>query len=498
MKHIIGIGLLCSWISIGNLTATATTNTEAISAVFTNETPPHQTVPDDLYANILTRFSFDVNAQPDLPVAFIIPATFQRDSTAIVKEKEVQINEPRLVAGKFGKGILLEESHANLFSQNQADVEGDMTNIFIAQKDTLLSLTTNAYWQGQQSLEVETSGEAGEEGVALEVTVNTAQYNGQAIVPAYYVASVYLKNAANLMLSLKPIDHATFTEPIYIEPGAKLWERFSCTYVYPFPSKEIGPHHEDDWEEKIPTNTPITVKLKFQCVTADKHETLFFADGFQIEERQLPFAGQSAGLSPLSWIPGKTTLAQDEFSFPIQDDFFTSWKQSGTISFWFKSNWDIRDGSQELMLYMGPHALYLWHMHAQIKFHPAGVDFTPYDWRDHWHHIAITWNKKGKRVLYLDGYNYANTQGELKPLPSNMDILTLSYRTKGTSPNGIIDELLLFKQVLNIEQIKSIAAYVPPKPPKPAVKEASSSSRSSTVKPVSAKQQPTKKKRSFP
>ncbi len=476
MKQIIGIGLLCVWTGIGAITAQepstapATETTDAsvsASATATNEAPPAQTVPDDIRTNIIARFAFDVNESSDHTSGFAIPVMFKRDSTAYVEGQQVEINVPRLVAGKFGKGILLEESHANLLSLNQAGVEGDTTGEFIALKNAALSLTTNEQWQGQQSLKVETKGEAGEEGLAFEGPVETAQYNGQAIVPAYYVASVYLKGEGNLMLFLKTPGAEISSEPVYIELKPDEWTRFYCTYAATFPTKKIGPKHEADWKSLLPADTSTAIKLQFQCVTIDKQEMTFYADGFQIEQRLLPFAGQSAELSPHSWTPGQTTTAQDEFSFSTKGDFFTSWKKSGTISFWFKPYWDARDGTRELMLYMGPNALYLRHANAKIRFLPAGVTFTPYDWKDNWHHIAITWTEEGQRVLYVDGYDYVNTQGEMKPLPPTTDFMALSYSGNGTSPNGIMDELLLFNSVLNTDQIKEIASYDPLNPPKP-------------------------------
>lgn len=476
MKRIIGIGLLCVWTGIGEITAqepvtapeTETTDASAsTSATATNEAPPNQTVPDDIRTNIIARFPFDVNECSDHTSGLAIPVMFKRDSTAYVEGQQVEINAPRLVAGKFGKGILLEESHANLLSRNQAGIEGDTSGEFIPLKNATLSLTTNEQWQGQQSLKVETSGEAGEEGVALEGQVEKAQYNGKAIVPAYYVASVYLKGEGNLMLFLKTPDETISNEPVYVDLGMNEWTRFFCTYAATFPAKNIGPKHEADWQSLLPADIHSPVKIQFQCVTIDKQEMTFYADGFQVEQRLLPFAGQGPELSPHSWTPGKTTTAQDEFSFSTKGDLFTSWKQSGTISFWFKPYWGARDGTKELMLYMGPNALYLRHANAKIRFLPAGVTFTPYDWKDNWHHIAVTWTEEGKRVLYVDGYDYVNAHGELKPLPPTTDFMTLSYSGNGTSPNGIMDELLLFNSVLNTDQIKEIASYDPLNPPKP-------------------------------
>ncbi|MBU4179892.1 MAG: LamG domain-containing protein [Verrucomicrobia bacterium] len=478
MKRIIGIVFLCVWMGIDH------SPTSAASA--TNEAPPAYTVPEELRTNIIARFSFDVNECSDHTSGAAIPVMFKRKSAADTEERQFERNVvPRVTTGKFGNGLLLEESHANLVTPNQAGAEGDTTGEFIPVKDVALSLTTNQHWQGKQSLKVETKGEAGEEGVAIEVKVEKALYNGNAIVPAHYVASLYLKGQGNLMLSLKETGAEMATDPVYIELSPTEWKRFSCTQTASFPQKPVGPKHETDWKSLLPAGSNIEAKLLLQCVTIDKHKMTFYADGIQLESRQLPFADQGAGLSPYSWSPGQMTLAQDEFSFSTKGDFFTAWKQNGSISFWFKPIWDARDGTQELMLYLGPNAMQLQHANAKIRFYPAGVDFKPYDWKDNWHHLVITWNAEGRRVLYVDGYDYVNTQNEQQPLPPDTDFLALSYSGSGASPNGIVDELILFQGVLDSDQVKAIAAYDPknlpkPKPPEePAAKEADSATPSS-------------------
>lgn len=454
----------------------------------TNEAPPAFTVPEELRTNIIARFPFDADECSDHASGAAIPVVFKRESNAYAKEKMLALNAPLLTAGKFGHGLLLEESHVNLLTPNQAGAEGDTTGEFIPLKEAGLSLNTTNHWQGQQSLKVDTRGEAGEEGVAIEAKVDKALYNGNAIVPAYYVASVYLKGQGNMMLSLKEPGAEGTTEPTYIELSPTEWKRFSCTQTAAFSQKAVGPKHEADWKSLLPAETNIEAQLVFQCTTIDKLKTTFYADGIQLESRPLPYAAQGAGLSPHSWAPGRAAVAQDEFSFSTKGDVFTSWKKNGSISFWFKPLWDARDGTQELMLYMGPNVMYLQHTAAKIRFFPAGADFTPYDWKDNWHHLAITWNEEGQRVLYVDGYDYANTSGEQKPLSPATDFLALSYSGNGTSPNGIVDELILFKGVLDSDQIKAIAAYDPKNPPKPKPPEEPAATEAGSVAPAEGPQ----------
>ena len=271
------------------------------------------------------------------------------------------------------------------------------------------------------------------------------------------------------------------TDPIYIELSPTEWQRFSCTQVASFPQKTVGPKHEADWQSLLPAGSNIEAKLLFQCATIDKQKMTFYADGIQLESRRLPDANRSTGLSPHSWTPGQTTVAQDEFSFSTKGDFFTAWKKNGSISFWFKPIWDARDGTRELMLYLGPNAMHLRHMQAKIRFYPAGAEFKPYDWKDNWHHLAITWNAEGDRVLYVDGYDYVNSQNMQQPLSPRTDFMALSYSGNGTSPNGIVDELILFQGVLDLDQVKTIAAYDPKNHPQPKTPEEPAASETPAV-----------------
>lgn len=426
-----------------------------------NEVFLARTVPDDLLAGIIARFPFDTNECSDAAAGLAVPVTFKRKSAGYADGRPVPANRPRLVKGQFGNGLLLEDAHGNLLSRNQASAEGTTTSSFLCLKGTAIAFVTNEAWQGRQSLEVATPGLDGEEGVAIEFAAEKALYDGQEIAPAHYVASVYLKGSGALLLSLKEPGAGTEADVITLAP--EKWQRFFCVYHSAFAAMPIGPGHEADWKTFLSEKTPPDVKLVFECSTVDRNKTIFYADGFQVEQRHLPFAVQGAGLSPRSWTPGGSTAAQDEFFFSTQGPAAAEWKQAGSVSFWFKPNWDALDGTEELLLYLGPSVLHLRHLQAKLVFHPAGVEFSPHHWNDAWHHLAVTWNEEGRRTLYVDGYDYANPR-EAEPIPAATDLLALSAAGDGHSPNGIIDELILFRGELSLEQIKSIAVPPPPAP----------------------------------
>ncbi len=505
MQRAIGIGLLCIWLGVGCAPAqeaplviktVAEAFPDAAKAITTNQTPPietplvapavaevkndlassnvstqaettnevfiSQTVPADLLPGIIARFAFDVDECSDPDSGHAIPVIFKREQPGYADGQPVPANKPRLVKGQFGRGLLLEDAHANLLSKNQAAVEGTTTSSFVMLKSTTMTFDTNDFWQGRQALQVNTPGADGEEGIALAVAAKKGFYDGQQIVPAHYVASVYLKGKGALMLSLKEPGSGTETEPTIINLDSKKWQRFFCSYPANFPVIDVGPGHEADWQYFIPASSKLELQLNFTCSTIDKEKTIFYADGFQVEQRALPFAAQGSGLSPRSWTLGGSPAAQDEFSFATPSDIFAPWKKSGTISFWFKPNWDARDGTQELLLYLGPAAIHLQHLKAKLRFYPAGVECSPYDWKNTWHHIAVTWNEDGRRTLFVDGYDYVNPQDEVRPMPDTTDSLALSVAGNGNSPNGVVDELILFQEELTLEQIKSIASYTPP------------------------------------
>jgi hypothetical protein len=507
MKRVIFIGILCAWIGAGcgpqqesaapektpagepaPAAAASTPAPEApkltpppiftqtqravitssvpASVAATNEYFPAQTVPDEVRANIVARFPFDTNECSEQTSELAIAPVFKRNSPGYKDGRLVAINGSRLVKGKFGNGILLEESHANLLSQNQADANSSAPGEFRPLKDTFLTLTTNKPWRGKWALKAATPGVGGEEGVAVEAKMEKALYDGKQIAPAHYVASVYLRGSNSLMLSLKEPGAGMESEPVVVNPRPSEWKRFACTYTANFPAKTIGHGHEADWKKFLPDEPALGLTLVFACATLDKQKTTFCADGFQIEQRAHPFPSQGAGSPPLSWMPGETACAQDEFSFSLKDPGLAAWKKNGAVSFWFKPDWDVRDSTQELMLYLGPEVMRLQHMNAMIRFQPSGVDFTPYDWKENWHHIAVTWNEQGRRVLYVDGYDYVNPQEESMPLPDATDLLVLSHPGSGNTPNGIVDDLILFNAELNRNQIKAIASYEPPPPPK--------------------------------
>jgi hypothetical protein len=103
---------------------------------------------------------------------------------------------------------------------------------------------------------------------------------------------------------------------------------------------------------------------------------------------------------------------------------------------------------------MTPNQMMLAHSSSKISFSPAGVSFTPSDWKGSWHHIAMTWNKGGERFLYIDGMEYHDTSGKTAPVTEPQSLLAGDF-IRNLAPNGAIDDLILYSAQLTAEQLKN-------------------------------------------
>ncbi|MFH1476304.1 MAG: LamG-like jellyroll fold domain-containing protein [Verrucomicrobiota bacterium] len=474
MKKIIALGMLASLLNAGLLhaqaeTAIAVKASNTTNAVITTE--PATTIaatsavvadvpadaapkpPEDPLKNMIARFSFDAGLTPDPTSSnFVNPLVFQRESPVFLNGQELGADMPRLVEGKFGQGLLLESAYANLYGPSQAGA--DEASMFQALNGSTLAGTTGKPWEGKQALTITTKGEAGDEGMALELKVEKALYKGTSIVPAHYAASVYLKGQGNLKMFLKDLDSDTSGESMYIDLSDE-WKRFACTFGYSFPATNIGAKHEADWKTLLPPGTNIAARLQLVIVTTDSSKTTFYADGLQLEQRDMPYARTDAGPAPHAWIPGGTALASETIRMETKDNAFACWRKNGTISFWFLPNWDARDGTHDTILQIMPSLMTLHHVHGKLQLAPAGVAFTPSDWQATWHHIAITWNEEGHWVMYVDGLDYPNDETIKRPLTA-ATALVLGSASATTTPNGVIDDLMLFQITLTPDQIQAL------------------------------------------
>jgi hypothetical protein len=423
-------------------------------------TPPPP--PKDPAQCLLARFTFDNSIQPDIGSRATIPTVFKRASTGCLDGAPFAENAPRFTEGRFGKALILEAGFENMFSAAQA--AGADASAFMPLQNAVLAAVADKTWEGKECLSVTTPGANAEEGFAVEAAVEKAFYakEAAAIVPAYYTASFYLKGQGNLKISLKDMESGTNSEPVYVDLPAT-WQRFQCTFGYQFKRINLAPEKEAEWRQSVTNN--IAAKLQLICTTVDAAKMNFFADGFQLEKRNL--VGGNPELSPHTWIPGGSKTALEQFAIDIKSGYFNTFKTNGTIAFWFKPLWESRDGSQECIMQIATNQLVLSHDVNKIMLIPAGAAFTPYDWKNNWHHIAITWSEAGERVLYVDGSDYPNTSGEFRLL-KNPELLAAGDFKKCLAPNGAIDELTLYNAALTADQAKALASAEPAALPAPA------------------------------
>lgn len=399
--------------------------------------------------SLIAFYSFDENLEPDHTAGFGAAVKFERQTPAYANDAAFEASQPRLVEGKFGKGILLEEERANLFSRNQSDIE-EGADGFECVNGADISVSKDDRWQGSQSLRIATPGNAEEEGFSTQVEAQRVIYNGNDIVPALYVASLYAKGEGFMRMTLKDPGGEQDGVPFFFELSDE-WRRFSCHFSFDFKPMTIGRGLQSTWQTNLPADILDSAQLQLICATTDKQKADFLADGLLLERRQLVHAGQELCISPLTWMPGGANMTQEMLSLDTSDDFFNEWKRNGTISFWFKPCWDSRDGTRATILRMEPGDWILDHANARIRMPNHGVSLVPYEWQDFWHHLAITWDRDGNHILYVDGYDYPSQ----KPFVNTSAVL--SFFSGNTSPNGVIDELALFQGALTPEQVKEMA-----------------------------------------
>lgn len=406
---------------------------------------------------VVARFSFDGTLQPDVGGA-TIPVVFNRISSSYLDGLPVNDSAPRFAEGRFGKALMLEAAFGNLFSigQSTAAEAGGFKPV----QGATLSISADKPWQGKEALAVETRGETAEEGFSAEALVEKGFYTKEsgAIVPAYYVASLYLKGQGNLKLVLKDVESGTASEPVYIDLQPD-WQRFSCLFEYPFRRINIGPKHEADWRNSLPAGTNINAHLQLLCTTVDSLKMNFYADGLQLEQRNA-FATRSPELSAHTWVLGALNVTHEQLAIDVRNEYFKAWKKAGSIAFWFKPLWEARDNSLENILELSKNELMLSHDKQKLIFAPAGVAFTPSEWKNNWHHIVLTWNEAGERALYVDGMDYPNTDGQALPMKAP-ETIAAGDPARNLSPNGALDELVLYNITLNPDQAKALCASEP-------------------------------------
>jgi hypothetical protein len=407
----------------------------------------------ELIKAIIVRFPFESGVSHDATTAFSIVPNFKRESAAYAGGKNFKEQEPKLVKGKNGNGLLLESAYENLLPEGQASAKDIAA--FKAVGSEIAIIKSGAF-EGEEAISIATKGENAEEGMIVELPIDKLMYSGGRAISATYVASVYLKGEGNIKLILKTADGEIQSEPIY-ETLTPVWKRYSACICFKEATYQIGPKHEQDWKTLLPAGTNIETKIEFHILTQDQGKMQLQADAFQVEPRYLHYANTAGGASPHTWVPGKMKVKEDYFDFETRLDYFREFKKNGSISFWMKPLWDVRDSTLDVVLNLAPNALRLQHASSSFIMAPAGMSYRPFDFRDEWHHIVITWNEAGERKLYVDSMEYNSPNGEKAPIKSLQSFAIGDGAN--ASANAIIDDLILFQTNLTPEQVSQVAQW---------------------------------------
>lgn len=219
---------------------------------------------------------------------------FSRASEAYRKDgSKVGINVPRLEQGKFGQGVFIEESTANLLTANQSSVETDTTG-FNATAGATLSRDTTEHWHGSASLKIVCDGTSTNQGFYVSTSTNAAQ-------STTYTASIYLKGTG------------TVNVDFYHNPN-----------VSPIATQTVS--LTDSWQRVILTGTTRTedYPLRIYVRTDSAQAITFYADGLQIEQK--PYV--------TSFTDG--TRQYEQLYYDLPQELPDEWFAVG----WFKPEWD--------------------------------------------------------------------------------------------------------------------------------------------------------------
>ena len=164
-------------------------------------------------------------------------------------------------------------------------------------------------------------------------------------------------------------------------------------------------------------------------------------------------------------------------------------KERGTISLWFRPEFSGRETQREnggeiwrTLFSEGPlpekrigsNQLWLWLFGARMRFDVAdrndqyaSTGISSWNARE-WHHLAVTWNNKSGRTLYLDGAVLSAGSDRRKPFLSmawdtaRFDYFQIGSDERGREADGLIEELKIYDGPLPAKQIKQEYARVYP------------------------------------
>ena len=206
--------------------------------------------------------------------------TFSRSTAAYnLDGTQVGLNTPRYAPGKYGNGVLVEETAANLLTANQSDVETDLSGWGLNYGVGTITRDTTTAWHGAASVKWTTSDTSQWKGISTSsVPINVA--NGE-----WVVASAYVKGSGRAAVAVSQgpwLGNFTWTAL------SNSWQRVTAT-----------------WQN----TTGSTQTVWLEVGQYGDPGTMFWVDGAQVEKR-------SYQTSATTWTIGGTTRAAEFLSVP--------------------------------------------------------------------------------------------------------------------------------------------------------------------------------------
>lgn len=373
-----------------------------------------------------------------------VAATFARATTAYNQDPDtglltsVASGTPRFPAGKYGRGVLVEQQSVNLLTAPE-----DASNV--AWIKTSLTVSTNT----TETLDPE-GGTNADRLVTTGANATLVQETATNIGTSDGVFSVYLKNkqigdqAATIELYRVTAGTTLATKAITITSS---WQRFYVAY-------DSAGSITDNWAVRI--------------IFPQDAETFYWKNAM--------LEAGVAQIYPTSY--HATTRNRDDISYAAAN-FFNDEPTQGTIAFWFKPNFastelagvlgylftiDSFDGGGNTIMVLTIGSanginLIITNKHG---FDGINVSYSlPAFSSSDFMHISITWDTTiangGK--IYLNGVLGATSSNSYFPIKRLGTNLYLGRQSSGAvAVNGIFDDMLIRKDVLDAAEIAEIAS----------------------------------------
>ena len=367
-------------------------------------------------------------------------AEFKRGSLAFDPDdaKEYQENEPIFKEGKFGKGIYLvhgafHQHIFNLLSPNQSDIEEGIEG-FVAAEGVNISRQAGG-WHGKHSLAVNIANKGkgfyttGVKGTTVEPVGGTSH--------GIYNASLYLKGdkaGEKLKLWIEDKTNAQVSEPVSVTLE-KHWKKFYTGDV-----ARLKDLTTDDLRLHVASESETPIKLN--------------ADGLELAWAK-HYSYYSAGTD---WMPGGEGRAHDALLFSSIEG--CSMKE-GAVSTWHKPTHKPNSG---LILSIPNFPFHLGHsiIHLRgVNAYPGSPTIGEYSF------VAFSWDEKGG-VYYINGEVKAQTAAPYNKEKDDLSPFSIGFCVHEWGvPNGVIDELTLYKSPLTAEEVKFLRELKKPLKPLP-------------------------------